>query len=158
VRAIVEGIYSTSVKGAPLQSVGKAELEAGRGLVGDRYYAGVGTFSEKLRGKPDAEVTLIESEEIQRFNDIEGSPKSPAEFRRNIVTRGVRLNDLVGCRFSVGQAVLEGIRLCEPCAHLARLLSPTVVETMAHRAGLRARVVSGASIRPGDDIRVIDAV
>jgi MOSC domain-containing protein YiiM len=100
--AIVEGIYSTSAKSTPLHSIGAAELEAGRGLVGDRYHAGVGIFSEKLRGKPDAEVTLIESEEIQRFNDVEGSSNSPREFRRNVVTRGIHLNDLVRRRFSVG--------------------------------------------------------
>jgi len=152
VQAIVEGIYTSAVKGTPLHSVSEGKLEAGRGLVGDRYHAGVGTFSENLRGRPDAEITLIESEEIQRFNDVEKSAKSPGEFRRNIVTRGVRLNDLIGCRFSVGAAVLEGIRLCEPCVHLAKLVSSSVVETMAHRAGLRARVLSGAIIRPGDEI------
>jgi MOSC domain-containing protein YiiM len=157
-QAIVEGIYTTSVKGTLLHSVSEGKLEAGRGLVGDRYHAGAGTFSEKLRGRPDAEITLIESEEIQRFNNVERSSKSPDEFRRNIVTRGVRLNELVGCQFSVGRAVLEGIRLCEPCAHLAKLVSSTVVEAMTHRAGLRARIVSGATIRPGDEIRVRNAV
>jgi ribosomal protein S18 acetylase RimI-like enzyme len=152
VKACVAAICTTAVPGTPLRTITAAVLEPGRGLVGDRYYLGTGTFSEKLRGKPDAEITLIEAEEIRRFNTAEAAARAPCEFRRNIVTQGLRLNELVGQRFSVGTAVLEGIRLCEPCAHLAKLVSPRVVELMAHRAGLRARIVSGGTIRPGDEI------
>jgi len=150
----VVAIYTGSVAGAALHAEAEAALEAGRGLVGDRYDLGVGTFSERLKGKPDVEVTLIEREEIQRLNDADGVARSPAEFRRNIVTRDVRLNDLVGRRFTVGGAVLEGVRLCEPCAHLAALVDPAVLTNMVHRAGLRARVVSGAVVRAGDAIEV----
>jgi MOSC domain-containing protein YiiM len=154
VKPTVVGIYTTTASGMALRSVVEAVLKAGKGVVGDRYYLGTGTFSGKLPIKPDAEVTLIESEEIDRFNEITKLSKTPGEFRRNIVTRGVRLNDLVGHRFLVGAALLEGIRLCEPCAHLAGLVNPAVVKTMVHRAGLRARIVSGASIRPGDPIKM----
>lgn len=150
--ASVAGIYIASSAASPLQSVGQANLEAGRGLVGDRYYAGTGTFSEKLKGKPDSEVTLIEQEEIERFNSVAKSSWSDGEFRRNIVTSGARLNELVGRQFSVGGTLLEGIRLCEPCSHLARLMSPAVVGAMVHRSGLRARIISGGPIRRGDRI------
>ena len=153
-RSAVVGIFTTPASGTALRSVVEAVLEPGKGVVGDRYYLGTGTFSGTLPIKPDAEVTLIESEEIDRFNEITKSSKTPGEFRRNIVTRGVRLNDLVGRRFLVGAALLEGIRLCEPCAHLAALVSPAVVKTMVHRAGLRARIISGAAIRTGDQIEV----
>jgi MOSC domain-containing protein YiiM len=112
----------------------------------------VGTFSEKLKVKDDWQATLIELEEVERFNTTFRTALEPGRFRRNIVTTGVRLNDLVGRRFSVGAAVVEGIRLCEPCAHLGQILGPDVVRGMVHRAGLRVRIVNGATIRPGDYI------
>jgi len=158
VNGTVVRIFMTPVAATVLSAVDEAVLEAGRGLVGDRYYLGSGTFSESLKGKPDAEITLIEYEEIVRFNQAERTDRSPGAFRRNIVTEGVRLNDLVGRRFRVGAAELEGIRLCEPCGHLAKLVSPNVVKRMAHRAGLRARILSGATIKTGDTVEVRDAV
>ena len=158
VNGTVVGIFMAQRPGLTLAAVDEAVLEAGRGLVGDRYYLGCGTFSGSLRGKPDAEITLIEYEEIVRFNQSDGTDRSPGAFRRNLVTKGVRLNELVGRRFRVGAAELEGIRLCEPCGHLAKLVSPSVVKRMAHRAGLRARIVSGASIKKGDAVEVQDAV
>lgn len=150
--AKVVGIYTTPTSGSTLRSVPSAMLEAGKGLVGDRYYAGVGTFSKKVM-PPDAEITLIESEEIDRFNLDQRASHSPGAFRRNIVTSGISLNDLVGKRFWVGAALLEGKRLCEPCSHLAKLVAPTVVEGMVHRAGLRAQIVNGATVGVGDDIQ-----
>jgi MOSC domain-containing protein YiiM len=149
---MVVAIVTTSEAGAALHGVSEASLESGKGLVGDRYYKKGGTFSEKLKGSDDWELTLIESEEIQRFNESQGLSLSPASFRRNIVTSGVRLNDLVGRRFVVGSAVLEGIRLCEPCAHLGKLIGQAVVAGMVHRAGLRARIVTGSIVQVGDKV------
>jgi len=154
----VVAIVTTSVAGAPLQPVTAASLESGKGLVGDRYYAHGGSFSEKLKDSDDWEITLIESEEIQRFNESQGLSLSPASFRRNIVTSGIRLNELVGRRFRVGSAVLEGIRLCEPCAHLGKLIGPAVVKGMVHRAGLRARIITGSIVRVGEDVEESRAV
>jgi hypothetical protein len=150
-KATIVGIYTTAVAGAPLQSVPQATLETGKGIVGDRYYDGAGTFSTRVT-RSDAQITLIEIEEIERFNDVERSAYSPGAFRRNIVTSGIRLNNLAGKRFRLGSAVLEGKRLCEPCGHLARLVSNSVVEGMAHRAGLRAQILTGATIGVGDEI------
>ncbi|MDE3155043.1 MAG: MOSC domain-containing protein [Acidobacteriota bacterium] len=150
----VVGIYTASERGALLHAVEEARLEAGRGLVGDRYYLGEGTFSERLQGTHDAELTLIEHEEIAQFNEPEDSPRGAGEFRRNIVTKGVRLNDLVGRRFTIGGVELEGLRLCEPCNYLASLIGQDVLERMVHRAGLRARIVAGGTIRAGDAITV----
>lgn len=146
----VDAIWVASEAKGHLHELLEASLEAGRGLVGDRYYLGRGTFSEKLKGKPDVEVTLIESEEVAQFNAAGRSAWRANAFRRNIVTSGVRLTDLVGRSFGVGAARLEGVRLCEPCAHLATFVGADVMERMAHRAGLRARIVSGAVIRKGD--------
>ena len=153
----VSAIYTTQFAAAPLRSVAEATLEAGKGIVGDRYYQRRGTFSEKLSASADWEVTLIELEEIDRFNQLENLALPPGVFRRNLVTSGIRLNDLVGCRFLAGAAILHGVRLCEPCAHLATLVNPGVVKTMAHRAGLRARIIEGAVVLPGDLLRVYAA-
>jgi MOSC domain-containing protein YiiM len=148
----VLAIVTTSEAGAPLQSVAQAVLESGRGLVGDRYYDHNGTFSEKLKDSGDWELTLIESEEIHRYNESQGLSLPPTSFRRNIVTSGIRLNELVGRRFKVGSAILEGMRLCEPCAHLGKLAGPAIVKGMVHKAGLRARIVTGSIVRVGDPI------
>ena len=148
--SIVVGIYTSAVAGRAMVPVAEATLETGKGVVGDRYYAGVGTFSKKLKGKPDVEVTLIESEEIDPFNSEECLSVPAGDFRRNIVTRGIRLNRLVGQQFRVGATLLEGLRLCEPCAHLAEFVGSKVLPAFVHRAGLRARIVSGGTVRLGD--------
>jgi MOSC domain-containing protein YiiM len=150
----IEAIFTASNAGEPLFSVESAILESGKGLVGDRYYRRIGTFSEKLKDDDDWQVTLIESEQIDQYNASQAEVLSSGAFRRNIVTSGIRLNDLAGQRFDVGQALLEGIRLCEPCAYLGSLLEPGIVRAMAHKAGLRARILTGAEIRPGDRIGV----
>jgi uncharacterized protein YcbX len=152
VTATVVGIYTTPTAGSTLRSLSQATLEAGKGLVGDRYFAGAGTFSKKAM-LPDAEITLIENEEIDRFNSNQRAAFPPGAFRRNIVTSGIRLNELVGKRFWVGSALLEGKRLCEPCGHLAKLLASAVVEGMVHRAGLRAQIIEGATVNVGDEIQ-----
>jgi MOSC domain-containing protein YiiM len=145
-------IYTAAAAGAAPDSADEATLEAGRGLVGDRYYRSTGTFSAQLAGKPDREVTLIESEEIDRFNRDIGLALGYGDFRRNLVTRGIRLNSLVAHQFEIGECVLEGLRLCEPCAHLAKTVAKQVLPELVHRAGLRARIVRGGKIRRGDSI------
>lgn len=151
--AVVD-ILITDSAGKPLESQQQAELVAGQGVVGDRYFLKTGTFSEKLAGLPDAELTLIEREEIDTFNEKTKLGYSYADFRRNIVTQGVRLNDLVGKTFFVGDVELEGIRLCEPCAHLANLLSNEIMQHMVHKTGLRARVKSSGNITLQSPIRI----
>jgi hypothetical protein len=111
---MIATIYAMPNAGTPLHSVVEATLETGKGLVGDRYYEGGGTFSEKLRNSSDWEITLIELEEVERFNQLEKLALPAGDFRRNIVTRGARLNELVGSLSTVGSALLEGMRLCEP--------------------------------------------
>jgi MOSC domain-containing protein YiiM len=140
-----------------VEAVSVAELEKGRGIVGDRYYAQLGTFSKKNRVLPDQEVTLIESEEIDEFNRNNGSSLDYGAPRRNIVTKGIRLNELVGRRFSVGPVVLEGMRLCEPCAHLARTVSKKVLPGLVHRAGLRAKILSAGNVAPSDAVTVLES-
>lgn len=148
----VTAIYIAPQAAAPMQALAAALLQAGKGIAGDRYYRGDGTFSAKLRDKPDFEVTLIEAEQVDAFNARTGLDLDYGALRRNIVTRGVDLNALVGKTFRAGAVSLEGIRLCEPCAHIARLAAREIPQEMVHRAGLRARIVAGGQLRVGDAI------
>lgn len=134
-----------------MRTPNEARLVAGEGIVGDRYYMGAGKFSPTPQ-QPDHEITLIESEQVERFNAESGANLEPSELRRNLVTSGVRLNELVDREFRVGDARLMGIRLCEPCSHLSGLTHPGVLRGLVHRCGLRARIVRGAVIRVGDEV------
>lgn len=134
----------------PVASVEEVRAVAGKGLDGDRYFRGVGTFSKKP--KPDREVTLIESEAIEAVTRDYGVELVPGETRRNIVTRDVALNHLVGREFRVGEATLRGLILCEPCAHLANLTTADVSTALVHRGGLRAQILTDGVIRVGDPI------
>lgn len=149
--AVVVGIYAAAEARGATGPLRAARLVAGRGIEGDRYFAGTGTFSP-AEMDPDHQITLIAIEEIDAFNAASGQTLAPGAFRRNVVTRGVDLNALVGRRFRVGVAELRGMRLCEPCAHLAGLLSDEVLKRMVHRAGLRAEIVTGGIVRPGDAV------
>jgi RimJ/RimL family protein N-acetyltransferase len=148
----VVAIYVAPSRSKQMQRLATCTLERGGGIRGDRYYERTGTFSKKSATRPDQEITLIESEEIDAFNRSAGLELDYGAPRRNVVTRGVRLNELVGARFSVGKAQLEGIRLCEPCAHLASLISEKVLPGLVHRAGLRAKIVRDGTVEPGDRI------
>ena len=128
---------------------------AGRGLESDRYFSGAGTFSGTVEA-PSYEVTLIESELVEAFNERAEVALEPSAFRRNLLTQGVSLNALVGKTFKVGEVTLTGTRYCEPCNHLATIVRKDVLE-MVHQAGLRAGIVSGGTIRVGDAIQT-DAV
>jgi MOSC domain-containing protein YiiM len=114
------------------------------GLSGDRY------IEAKNRRSADYQVTLIELENIEAFTMATGLKLTPEMPRRNIVTRGVRLNDLVGKRFPIGTAVFEGLELCEPCSLFAKRTHKEVLEFFRGRGGLRARIVSGGIIKVGD--------
>jgi MOSC domain-containing protein YiiM len=151
----IEHIYIHNERAEPLDSVAKVKAEAGRGLEGDRYYFKQGTFSKDRR--MGREVTLIEAEAIEALRNDYGLQVDWGDPRRNIVTRGVPLNHLVGRQFRVGDALFLGIRLCEPCGHLADLTEPKVREGLIHRGGLRAEIVEGAEIKPGDAIVPVEA-
>lgn len=148
----VKSIFICESAAMPMQSIPLAELVAGKGIVGDRYFNETGTFSAKLAGKPSREATLIEVENIDEFNGTFSHDFAEPEFRRNIVTSGICLNDLVGKQFSVGKTVLRGIKLCEPCTHLQALLVDDVLPGLVGKGGLRAEIVVGGQISVGDSI------
>jgi MOSC domain-containing protein YiiM len=106
------------------------------------------------KGGPDREVTLIEAEAIEALPRDEGVAFEASESRRNLVTRGVALNHLVGREFRVGSVPLRGIRLCEPCVHLESLTRPGVKAGLTHRGGLRAQLLGDGEIRVGDPVDV----
>ncbi len=121
-----------------------------KGLEGDRYFNAVGTFSD--RGGSGRDVTLVEAEALEALEREFGVKLGPGESRRNVMTRGISLNDLVDRDFTVGGATLRGVRWCEPCAHLAALTHETVIKGLVHRGGLRADIISGGVIRAGDPV------
>ena len=123
---------------------------AGRGLEGDRYFNQTGTYSNSP--KPGREVTLIESEAIEALERDLKIRLEPRDSRRNIITRGVPLNHLVGRTFRVGDVSLKGIRLCEPCSYLEGLTTIGVKDGLLHRGGLRAQILSDGAIRVGDKV------
>ena len=138
-------IFIAERAGAPMRAVDEATLVPGRGIVGDRYFSGDGQFSPPKQD-PDHEVTLVEIEQVRHFNAASEVVFGPEDLRRNLVTEGVRLNDLVGSEFSVGDVVLRGIRLCEPCEYLAGMTDRAVLKGLLHRAGLRAGIVRGGTV------------
>lgn len=145
------GIY-TARKGDKPEARDSVDVIAGKGIVGDRYYTGEGTFSKKLTGNRKSEITFIEAEEIERFNLIQGTRLEYGDLRRNVVTRDVDLNELVGKRFTFGGVQFEGIEKCEPCAHLANTVHHAVLPHMINRAGLRAAVLTSGIIEVGHEI------
>lgn len=137
-----------------MQPLSEAEAIAGRGLAGDRYLEGTGYYSNRPLADGSREVTLIEAEELEGIERETGIRLDPSESRRNVLTRSVRVNDLIGKRFRVGEVVCEGIRICEPCTYLEKLTGKRVMRPLVHKGGLRARIVSSGTVRVGDGIRV----
>jgi len=153
---VVAAIYITPEKEGAAISARQAQCIPGAGLEGDRYAKHEGTFSKP--GGPDREVTLIEAEAIEAANHDYKASLEPSAARRNVLTRGAALNHLVGRDFRVGRVVFRGIRLCEPCDHLAKLTSPEAQRGLVHRGGLRAQILTAGTIHVGDMIEEMPKV
>jgi MOSC domain-containing protein YiiM len=128
----------------PSEAIGPVEsvrAVAGCGLEGDRHYAPGGA-------SPGGALTLIEAEVLEDVG------LTGAQSRRQVVVRGVRLNDLVGRRFTVGEVECVGVELCEPCRHLQSLTRPGMIEELLHRGGLNADILTGGTIALGDAVTV----
>lgn len=150
-RGRVVAIYTAPVKGAPMERRDEVRAVAGAGLDGDRYSTGDGKYT---RSDDDGKraITLIEREAVgaaRREYDLE---LEEHEARRNVVTEGVPLNHLVGRTFRVGDVVLRGFKLAEPCAYLEGLTRTGVRRALVHRAGLRAEILEGGILRVGDAV------
>ena len=128
----------------------EANLIAGKGIEGDRYFLGTGTYSDKPA--PDRQVTLIESETLEALSRDHNMDLTPVESRRNLTVTGVPLNHLVGKKFRVGEVVLHGGRLNTPCQYLDDLLGKKLFKLLLNRSGLNCEIVEGGVIRPGDTV------
>jgi MOSC domain-containing protein YiiM len=148
------GIFIATSAEGPMLSLSEVHAIPGRGLEGDRYSRAAGTFSKAY--EPDSELTLIESEAVEALALEQSVTLQPSETRRNLVTRGVALNDLVGRAFMVGEVRVLGHGLCEPCNHLVRLTGQrAILSGLTHRGGLRAQILVGGTMRVGDAICAI---
>ena len=143
----VEAIHVCTRRGAAPIEVQQVRAVAGKGLKGDRYFGRI----KRGQPRPQDAATLIEAEAIESLADI-GIMLEPGETRRNITTRGVDLNALVGQIFRVGEAVFEGYELCDPCVHLEKRTGKKIKAALENQGGLRAWIIEGGSIAKGDSI------
>ncbi len=144
----VEGIFVTPEHGELPVGVPSVRAIAGRGLEGNRYF-----FDDAPSGQA---VTLIAAEAVEELEREHGISLEAAATRRNVVTRGIDVNALVGKRFRVGEVECEGVELCEPCTHLQSMTQPGVIKGLTHRGGLNADILSDGEISVGDVV-VADA-
>ena len=145
--AFVKLICTSPVAGGETIAIDAVTTIAGRGIEGDRYCA--------LDTEPSQQITLIECEVIDQFNQETASEFSYEMFRRNLVTKGVQLNNLVGETFYVGEVRLRGHELCEPCRYLQERLKVTgLVKRLTHKGGLCCEILTSGTIRSGDNLRI----
>ncbi len=145
---VVEQICISPTTGEPMQRLESLRAIPGKGLEGDRHVVGRGTFPSGVSGSA---LTLIQAEVCESFDP----PLRPDEHRRNVVTRGIDLNSLVGHEFKVGEVICRGTRLCEPCTVIDRYASRPLLRPLVHRGGLRADIVAEGYIREGDEVRAM---
>ena len=146
----LESIYIADTAKAPMRAIEQALAIPGVGLEGDRYALKLGTF---FKPQPEFELTLIESEAVEAMAREYRITIAVGDARRNLVTRDVPLNHLVGREFQIGRVKVRGIRLCEPCGHLEAIVGQQVIKGLRHRGGLRAQILSEGTIRVGDAVR-----
>ena len=150
----IVGIFISGAAGAAMQSLDQVRAIAGAGLEGDRYEAGEGFMSARRGG--GLELTLVEAEALAELSLENGVEITAVDSRRNLATRGVRLNDLVDREVQIGNVTIRGVRLCEPCARIEKLVGKPFVKPMLHRAGLRADIIQSGTIRVGDQLALLD--
>ena len=139
----------TNKNNQQIKEVSSIDVLANQGVLGDRHF---NEFND-----PYNQLSLIESENIDYYNIKYGLNIPYIDFRRNIVTKGIQLNDLVGKKLLVGNVELEGIDLCRPCKHLTEVLQQdNIIKEFLRRGGLRCQVLSSSSIKIGDKIKVLD--
>ena len=146
----IEAIYIAAAAKEPTRALDSVLAIPGVCLDGDRYALKQGTF---YKPEPDFELTLIEAEALEALKRDYDIELAPGEARRNLVTRGVALNHLVGREFRIGDVRIRGIRLCEPCNHLQALANRHVIKGLRHRGGLRAQILTEGTIRVGDEVK-----
>src|SRR5438034_5958390 len=142
----VEAIFVASEPGELPAPVERVRAYAGRGLEGNRYYW------EDGDAPPGRGITLIAAEAVAAVALQGDVSVEPAATRRNVLTRGIDVNNLVGKRFRIGDVECEGVELCEPCGHLESMTQPGVIKALVHRGGLNADILSDGEINLGDPV------
>ncbi len=145
---IIEAIAVAPAAGEPAVSLTEARALPGQGLEGDRHIVGKGTFPS---GLPGSALTLIEAEVCESFDP----PLGPNDHRRNLVTRGIDLNGMVGQQFMIGAVRCRCMRLCEPCTVIDRYASQPVLRALVHRGGVRADILTNGIIHLGDSVTLL---
>jgi len=145
----------TSGAGGAMQALESVAAEPGRGLAGDRYAKGTGFYSNRPQPRGGREITLFETEVLEALCGETGIALSAAETRRNVTTRGIRLDGLIGVQFRIGDVLCEGIRPCDPCLRLEELTGKAVLKPLIGRGGLRANVLSAGVIHLGDAVHAV---
>ena len=148
----VVGIFIAQKQGEQTVLVDQVHVVPGLGIEGDRYFNKPANPGGEAR--TGREITLIELEAIESLRNDSGIPITPDQTRRNLITSGIALNDLVGQLFFVGNVQLRGVRLCEPCQYLADRTDPRILKAMAHRGGLRADIITQGNIHITDAITI----
>jgi len=139
----------TSNNNQKINEVNSINVIANQGIIGDRHF--------KEFNDPFNQLSLIESENIDYYNFKYGLDIPYIDFRRNIITKGIKLNDLVGKKFEIGKVKLEGIDLCRPCRHLSEVLNQdNIIKEFLRRGGLRCQILTTSNIEVGDKIKVLD--
>lgn len=137
----------------PIQLRDSVEVVEGAGIVGDRYYECRGAGQKRSNAiQPEQHVTLIAAEAIEEACHESGLPITHSITRRNLLVRGVPLNDLVNQTFRVGEVVLQGLEPCDPCSYLEKQTFPHIKQALLNRGGLRTCVLAGGTIRVGDAV------
>ena len=132
-----------------IKDVNSIDVLANQGILGDRHFQ---EFND-----PYNQLSLIESENIDYYNSKYGLNIPYIDFRRNIITKGIQLNNLVGKKLQIGKVELEGIDLCRPCRHLSEVLNQdNIIKEFLRRGGLRCQILSSSSIEVGNKIEILD--
>ena len=139
----------TKINNKKINEVKSIKVLANKGIVGDRH------FNEY--NDPYCQISLIESENIDYYNSKYGLNISYIDFRRNIITKGIKLNDLIGKIIQIGKVKVEGIDLCRPCKHLSEILKQqNIIKEFLRRGGLRCQILNSSEIKVGDQIKVLE--
>lgn len=149
-------IAVTPAAGAPMQSLSQVEAVAGQGLAGDRYATKTGFYSATPSEGGGREITLIEAESLAAVERETGIRLELHETRRNVTTRGIRLDHLIGARFRIGDVLCQGVKRCVPCVRLEQLTGKPVLKPLVERGGVRANIIEGGVIRVGDAVTVVE--
>ncbi len=151
----VENIFITKTRREQPHEIEAAKLEAGKGIVGDRYHERALEFLAVGDQVPSNHISVISKEELAGFLERNNAEIDYADFRRNVLTSGIDLRELIGRQFKLGSALCQGIEDCDPCVFLAATVHRSVLPEMKEKAGLRAIILEDGDLKVGDTITLI---